>query len=90
MPKSRGSGGFSILIGIGFISLMWKPCGIDLVQFDRSTVITIWYGFAALILLFWGIQRVLKPDAQSPFISQKTFNFVVTIVGVTLALISLK
>lgn len=87
MPKSKGSGIFSMAIGVCFFIAIFFNRFIK--QLDPSTVLNIWLFFAAVILLFWGWQRVFRPNVSPPIVSQETFNFVVVIGGVTVALIGL-
>jgi hypothetical protein len=85
--KSRGSGVFAALVGLLFVGALWNPRGIDFVNLNPIHLIRVWFGFAALILLTWGIYRAIRPDAETPLVGQDTLNFVVAIIGATFAIL---
>ena len=84
-PKSAGSGYFSVVAGVLFaiaLFLTFVP-GID--AFDPLTLFRAWLAFAAVILVGWGIQRVVTGDRADLRVGQPTLSFVVTVIGATLA-----
>ena len=87
-PKPKGSGWFAI--GSGILFLVALVCSFiwDLSQISPYAVFKAWLAIASLILLGWGINRVLKGRDEWT-IGQPTINFVVGIVGATIAILAI-
>src|SRR5262245_24694174 len=88
--KPSGSGIFALLAGIAFLVAFVASFMTKLTDLNPYYFLQGWLGFAMLILFAWGANRVIKSWRVKPFeVGQDTFNFVVAIVGATLALFAL-
>jgi hypothetical protein len=86
--KPKGSGWFSVGVGALFVgvficSLIW-----DLSKIAPYTLFKVWVFIAASILLTWGVRRI-KTGRNDPTIGQSTINFVIAIVGLTVAILAI-
>jgi len=60
----------------------------DVRKFPPEAMLKAWLVFAGSILLIWGIVRI-KNGRPEITIGQDTINFVVTIIGATLAILAI-
>ena len=88
MSKTKGSGWFSLCVGVAFIITLAISAAHDLRTVDVYRAFQAWLFFAAAILVVWGAIRV-KRGEDGWEIGQPTLNFVVGIIGATVALLAL-
>ena len=88
MSKPKGSGYFSAGFGFLFLIAFISSFFFDLTSLSPYLIFQIWLIFAAMILLIWGLIRV-KTGENKWKIGQPTLNFIVGIVGVTIALLAI-
>ena len=90
MSRPRGSGLFATTIGILFlVALGGSFFGFELNKIPPVDILRVWFAFIAVVLIGWGLNRVLKTDDKSLTVGQDTINFVIGIVAATLALLEL-
>ncbi len=87
-PKPKGSGWFAA--GAGSVFLVAFICSFkwNLSKIPPYILFQAWLFVAAAILFRWGINRILK-GRDSWTIGQPTINFVITIVGATIAILTI-
>ena len=88
MPKPRGSGYFALTFGALFIVTFVISLCVKLYELCPYYAFQAWLVFAAVILIVWGAVRIAT-GGPSKRVGQDTINFVVGIVGVTIALLTL-
>jgi hypothetical protein len=86
MPK--GSGYFAASIGLVFLVVLAVSFFEDLKNLPPDWLLRIWLLFAGVILVGWGANRI-KNGRPSWVIGQETLNFVVAVVGATIAIFAL-
>ena len=86
--KPKGSGWFSIVFGLAFLLTFLGSSRYDYTKIAPQDLFESWLLFIALVLIFWGIDRV-KHGQNSLRIGQPTINFIVAIMGITFALLAL-
>ncbi|ETX02912.1 MAG: hypothetical protein ETSY1_01905 [Candidatus Entotheonella factor] len=90
-PKSRpkGSGWFSIIFGFAFLAVLVYSIyfGLDLTKINPHRVFQGWLFLAGILLIGWGANRI--STSVSPVVGQDTINFVMTIIAVTIALLTI-
>ena len=84
----KGSGYFSLAVGAFFLLVLLASFGIDLRTISPTWFLRSWLGFAAVILVVWGARRI-KEGRNDWTIGQSTLNFVVGVVGATVAIFTL-
>ena len=57
-------------------------------QLSPEWIMRAWFLFVAVVLLWWGGNR-LRTGADDPTVGQNTINFVIAIVGASVALLGL-
>lgn len=87
-PRPRGSGKFSFAAGLVFLAVFVASIVINLREICPYKLLQGWLLFAAAILLAWGWNRI-KRGRDDNTIGQNTINFVVGVVGATIALFTL-
>ena len=87
-PKPTGSGWFAA--GAGVIFLVAFICSFvwDLSKLPPYLLFKAWLLIAAAILLGWGIRRIQK-GRDDRTVGQSTINFVVAILGTTIAILAI-
>lgn len=88
MARPKGSGVFAIAFGILFAIVFATSFITDLRRIDRYVVFQAWLFIATVILVSWGANRVRSGDPGKT-VGQDTINFVMGIIGATLALLAL-
>ncbi len=88
-PKPQGSGYFALSAGLLFLGAFITSIAFDLRTISLYGAFQAWLLFAAAILVIWGAARVRTGAKQDFRIGQNTINFVVAIVGATIALLAL-
>lgn len=88
MPRPRGSGKFSFVSGLVFLAVFTTSIVTNLREVCPYQLLQGWLLFAAAILLAWGWNRI-KNGRDDNTIGQNTINFVVGLVGATIALFTL-
>ena len=86
--KPKGSGWFAIASGGLFLAAFLSSFVWDLTQVSPYAVFKAWLIVASLILLGWGINRV-KNGRDEWTVGQPTINFVVGIIGATIAILAI-
>jgi hypothetical protein len=88
MPRPRGSGIFSAIFGALFVAALVASYAVDLRKVCPYTLFRLWLAFVAVTLLWWGINRIVRGD-QSYRVGQDTINFVVGLIGASVAIFTL-
>ena len=88
MPKPKGSGYFAAAFGALFAVTFIVSLSVKLYRLCPYYAFQGWLVFAAVTLIVWGGVRIVTGEA-SRRVGQDTINFVVGIVGVTIALLAL-
>lgn len=88
MPRPKGSGYFALVAGLLFLAVFIASFVINLRTICPYRLLQAWLVFAAIILIIWGGNRV-KIGRQDFTVGQTTINFVVGLVGATIALFTL-
>ncbi len=86
--KPKGSGYFSLAVGVLFLLILIASFGIDLRMISPLWFLRSWLAFAAVILVVWGGRRI-KEGRSDWTVGQSTLNFVVGVVGATVAIFAL-
>lgn len=87
-PNPKGSGYFSLFFSIIFLFAFIGSFVYDFTVLNSYLVFQTWLIFTATILFIWGFSRV-KGVNNDWKIGQPTINFVVGMIGVTIALLRL-
>jgi peptidoglycan/LPS O-acetylase OafA/YrhL len=87
-PKPKGSGWFAAGAGTLFLTAFILLFFFDPRDLDPHILFMGWLIFAAAILLIWGIKRI-KKGRDDWTVGQDTINFVVAIVGATIAILTI-
>jgi hypothetical protein len=87
-PRPKGSGWFAVGSGVVFLVAFICSFKWDLSKIPPYALFKAWLLIATAILLSWGINRVVK-GRDDWTIGQNTINFVVGIVGATIALLTI-
>ena len=74
--------------GVLFFIALYSSFVFDLRSLSPYVIFQAWLSFAGAILVVWGVVRVLT-GAKGWRIGQPTINFVVGIIGATIALLAL-
>jgi hypothetical protein len=86
--KPKGSGYFSLAVGVVFALALGASFVIDLRTISPYWFFRSWLVFASVILIVWGARRV--QDGRDDWtVGQSTLNFVVGVVGATVAIFAL-
>jgi hypothetical protein len=87
-PKPKGSGWFAA--GAGIVFLVASICSFvwDLSKIPPYAVFKAWLVIATAILFGWGIRRI-RTGRDDWTIGQSTINFVVAIIGLTIAILAI-
>jgi hypothetical protein len=87
-PKPKGSGWFAA--GAGVIFLVAFVCSFvwDLSKIPSYLLFKVWLLIATAILLGWGIRRI-QNGRDDWTVGQNTINFVVAILGATIAILAI-
>jgi hypothetical protein len=90
MPeKPKGSGVFSVVFGLLFVLAFLVSFWVDdVTQLPPEWIVRVWMLFVATVLISWGANRI-KTGTPGRTVGQETINFVVSLIGVTFALIAL-
>jgi len=88
MPKPKGSGYFALVSGAGFVVVFFTSFFVRLRNICPYSLLQAWLAFSAIILVCWGANRI-RIGAHDWTIGQDTINFVVGLVGATIALFTL-
>lgn len=86
--KPKGSGWFATGSGIVFFVTLLCSFVWDLSKIPPYVLFKAWLLIASIILLSWGINRVLK-GRDDWTVGQPTINFVVGIIGATIAILAI-
>lgn len=84
----KGAGLFAIIFGIVFLSLFICSFIWDLSSIPPYLLFKIWLIFAAIILIGWGVTRLIKLKSKWR-ISRPTIQFLISIIGITIAILTL-
>jgi hypothetical protein len=86
--RPKGSGWFAA--GAGVIFLVASVCSFvwDLSKIPPYLLFKVWLLIAAAILLGWGIRRIMQ-GRDDWTVGQNTINFVVAILGLTIAILTI-
>jgi hypothetical protein len=87
-PKPKGSGWFAATAGAIFLIVFILLLFFDPKDIDPRILFKGWLIFAATILLVWGINRI-KKGRDEWTVGQDTINFVVAIIGATIAILTI-
>lgn len=87
-PKPKGSGYFSLAVGIAFVAVLLASFFVDLRAVSPQWFLRCWLGFASSIMLVWGARRIRK-GRDDWTVGQETLNFVVGVVGATVAIFAI-
>jgi hypothetical protein len=87
-PKPKGSGWFAVGSGVGFLVVFFCSLNWDLSKIPPYLLFKVWLLIATAILLGWGARRI-KTGRDDWTIGQSTINFVIAIVGATLAILAI-
>lgn len=88
MAKPKGSGYFAAVCGLIFLCAFVGSFFVDVQQLTPERILRTWFAFVAAILIWWGARRV-QTGSQDCTVGQDTINFVVSIVGATVAILAL-
>ena len=86
--KPKGSGYFSLAVGVLFIIILVASFLVDVRAIPAEWLLRCWLLFASGILLVWGSRRI-KNGRNDWTVGQSTLNFVVGIVAATAAIFAL-
>jgi hypothetical protein len=86
--RPKGSGCFSLAVGVAFLFVLVASFWIDLRTISPIWFLRSWLAFSAVILVAWGARRI-KEGRNDWTIGQSTLNFVVAVVGATVAIFTL-
>jgi hypothetical protein len=86
--KPTGSGYFAAVCGILYLLALVGSLFVTVDQLSPDWIMRGWLLFVALILFWWGINRV-RTGRPDPTVGQDTINFVIALVGATVALLGL-
>ena len=86
--KPKGSGYFSLFVGIVFALALIGSFVVDLRTISPYWFFRSWLVFASTILVIWGVRRI-KSGRNDWTVGQSTLNFVVGVVGATVAIFAL-
>jgi hypothetical protein len=91
-----GSGLFAAFVGVVFLAalIVSFSTGLHFDQIPPLEIVRAWFCFVAAVLIFWGVNRVLKAnkkadDRKNLTVGQETINLVIGIVAATFALLEL-
>ena len=88
MSKPKGSGYFATAIGAVLAFTFVMSFIFNLKSISPYVLLQGWLLFAGVILLGWGINRVAN-SIDDWTVGQETINFVVAVVGATIAIFTL-
>jgi hypothetical protein len=86
--KPKGSGWFALGAGVIFLAAFICSFVWDLSKIPPYLLFKAWLLIAAVILLGWGIRRI-KKGGDDWTVGQSTINFVVAILGATIAILAI-
>jgi hypothetical protein len=86
--KPKGSGWFAAGAGVIFLVIFICSMKWDLSKIPPYLLFQVWLLLATIILSGWGIRRI-QTGRPSWSVGQTTITFVVTIIGVTLAILAI-
>ena len=87
--KPIGSGIFAAVVGLAFFCsvLIWP----EVLSIDPKTALKMWMYFSGLMLIIWGIVRIVTANSKTDFrIGQSTINMVIGVIAATFAIMALK
>ncbi|MDZ4709400.1 MAG: hypothetical protein SH818_13460 [Saprospiraceae bacterium] len=87
MAKPKGSGFFATFCGVIFACAFVGSFFIDVQQLTPERIMRTWFLFIAAILIGWGWNRI-RTGSQEWTVGQDTINFVISLVGATIALLA--
>jgi hypothetical protein len=87
--KPVGSGWFSLAFGVLLIIGLVASFVVDLAAVNPNFYVRAWLTFAGCTLTAWGVSRIRTGRDGDYRIGQETINFVVAIVGATVAILEL-
>ena len=86
--KPKGSGYFSLAVGIVFVAVFLASFFVDLRAVSPQWFLRGWLAFAAAIMVVWGVRRIYE-GRDDWTVGQATLNFVVGVVGATVAIFAI-
>lgn len=86
--RPKGSGYFSLGVGIFFLFVLLASLDVDLRTVSTEWLLRFWLVFAATILVVWGVRRIAT-GRDDWTVGQSTLNFVVGVVGATVAIFAI-
>ena len=89
MDRPVGSGYFAFFLGVLFAIALICEIFVGVEWLTPQLILRVWFGFAALILIGWGITRIRTGDKKSLMVGQDTINWVVSILAATFVLMAL-
>jgi hypothetical protein len=87
-PKPKGSGWFAAGSGVVFLVVFICSFKWDLSKIPPYPLFKAWLLIATAILLGWGIRRI-QAGRDDRTVGQSTINFVVAILGATIAILAI-
>ena len=84
----KGSGWFAAAAGVVFVLVLVASFFYDLKRLSPYALLQAWLLFAGVVLLFWGAYRIRKGKNEMT-VGQNTINFVVALIGATIAILTL-
>jgi hypothetical protein len=88
--KPIGSGIFAVVCGAAFLVLFFLSQPGTGADFNADWTLRLWLLFVAACLILWGLSRILTGNKKDFRIGQDTASFVVSIVGVTIAIVAME
>jgi hypothetical protein len=79
----------ALVAGLLFLAALVTSFFVKLTSLDAYMLLQVTKGFAALILVGWGLTRLITGNRQDYRVGQDTLNFVVAVVAATVALMAL-
>lgn len=86
--RPKGSGWFSAGVGVIFLALFISSFKWDLSRIPPYLLFKAWLFIASALLVTWGVRRI-QTGENNWTIGQNTINFVVAIIGATIAILAI-